>query len=74
MDLLKRSGILIPIKYKNSESYVKIKEFLARRTRAYTTSEYTINVFYLESEKFLLVPRNFPIKKYFSFTIFIFSQ
>lgn len=65
MDLLKRSGILIPIKYKNSESYVKIKEFLARRTRAYTTSEYTINIFYLESEKFLLVPRNFPIKKYF---------
>ena len=65
MDLLKRSGILIPREYKNSESYVKIKESLARRSRSYTTSEYIINIFYLESEKFLLVPRNFPIEKYF---------
>ena len=64
MEVLKRSGILIPKKYRNSESYVKIKESLERRTRSYTTSEYTINVFYLESEKFLLIPRHFPINKY----------
>jgi len=65
MELIRRSGILIPKKFSDRESYVKIKEFLSRRTRAYTTSNYVINIFYLESEKFLLVPRYFPIEKYF---------
>lgn len=64
MKVLKRSGILIPKEYSNKESYVRIKEHLSRRTRAYNTSTYTINTFYLESEKFLLVPRNFPLHKF----------
>jgi superfamily II DNA or RNA helicase len=64
MQLVKRSGILIPQTIKNQESYIKIKEFLSRRTKSYNTSEYNINFFYVESEKFLLVPRYFPIEKY----------
>ncbi|MFW9871814.1 MAG: DEAD/DEAH box helicase [Candidatus Thorarchaeota archaeon] len=65
MELVRRSGILIPRKYKNNDGYVKIKELLARRSKAYNRSDYTYNIFYLESEKFLLIPRFFPIEKYF---------
>jgi len=64
MDILKRSGILIPTKHRNTEAYVRIKEKLERRTRSYGNSAMIINVFYLESEKFLLIPRNFPLQKY----------
>lgn len=61
---MKRSGLLIPNQYRNSQMYVNIKEKLERRTRSYNSSEYTINIFYIESEKFLLIPRNFPIQEY----------
>lgn len=64
VDLIRRSGILIPRKYENQEFYVQIKEFLGRRSKAYTTSTFVYNIFYIESEKFLLVPRYFPIKQY----------
>jgi len=64
MDILKRSGILIPTKYRNTQEYVNIKEKLERRTRSYGNSAMIINIFYLESEKFLLIPRNFPLQNY----------
>jgi len=64
IDLIRRSGILIPRKYENQEFYVQIKEFLGRRSKAYTTGTFVYNIFYIESEKFLLVPRYFPIKQY----------
>jgi len=64
MEVIKRSGLLIPRENNNREFYIKIKEFLERRVKAFNTSNYTINVFYLESEKFLLVPRNFPIQQF----------
>ena len=64
-ELIKRSGILIPRKYENTTEYVRIKESLERRSQAYNTSEFVINTFYLESEKFLLLPRYFPIQQYF---------
>jgi len=64
MEIMKRSGLLIPKQYRNSQMYVKIKEKLERRTRSYNSSEYTVNTFYIESEKFLLIPRSFPIHKY----------
>lgn len=64
MHVLKRSGLLIPKKYANSETYVRVKENLERRTRSYNNSTSVINIFYSESEKFLLVPRNFPLHKY----------
>ena len=64
MKILKRSGILISTKHRNTKAYVKIKEKLERRTRGYGNSAMVINVFYLESEKFLLIPRNFPLQNY----------
>ena len=64
MEIIRRSGILIPRKYENTLEYVDIKQSLERRTKAYNTSDYTINKFYIESEKFLLIPRYFPIGQY----------
>jgi len=64
MEVIKRSGLLISRKYENQEFYQKIKDHLVRRTQAYQTSNYIVNTFYLESEKFLLVPRVFPIRDY----------
>jgi superfamily II DNA or RNA helicase len=64
VDLIRRSGILIPRKHENQEFYVKIKKFLGRRSQAYNTGTLVYNIFYIESEKFLLVPRYFPIKQY----------
>lgn len=64
MEVIKRSGLLISRKYENQEFYQKIKDHLVRRTQAYQTSNYIVNTFYLESEKFLLVPRLFPIRDY----------
>jgi superfamily II DNA or RNA helicase len=64
MEIIKRSGLLIPREYNNQEFYVKIKEFLERRSKSYNTSNFVVNVFYIESEKFLLVPRNFPIQQF----------
>jgi len=64
-ELIKRSGILIPRDYENTEEYVNIKESLERRTQSYNNSTFVVNKFYLESEKYLLVPRYFPIKQYF---------
>jgi superfamily II DNA or RNA helicase len=64
MKLIRRSGILIPRKYRNTHEYVKIKEALERRSKSYNTSNFIINIFYIESKKFLLIPRYFPIDKY----------
>jgi len=64
IECIKRSGILIPRSFENTETYVQIKEELSRRTQSYDRSNYTYNIFYIESEKFLLIPRSFPIQKY----------
>ena len=66
IECIKRSGILIPRSFENTETYVKIKEELSRRTQSYDRSNYTYNIFYIESERFLLIPRNFPLQKYMS--------
>jgi superfamily II DNA or RNA helicase len=64
MDIIRRSGLLISKEYYNTEFYVRIKEELERMTKSYNTSEYVINKFYIESEKFLLIPRYFPLYQY----------
>ena len=64
MDIIKRSGLLISKKHKDKEFYKKIIEELTRRSKAYQTSNYIVNEFFLESEKFLLIPRMFPIDEY----------
>jgi superfamily II DNA or RNA helicase len=62
--IIKRSGLLIPKEYENEDFYIQIKNFLERRFKEYNKSTYLINKFYIESEKFLLIPRNFPIQQY----------
>jgi len=70
LELIQRSGLLIPKEHQYKEFYIKIKEFLERRTMAYDRSNYTINRFYIESEKYLLIPRYFPIQQYsFAYSI-----
>jgi superfamily II DNA or RNA helicase len=64
MDIIKKSGLLISKEHEGEIFYQKIIEELTRRSRAYQTSNYIVNEFFLESEKFLLIPRMFPIDKY----------
>ena len=64
LKIIQRSGLLISKKDQYKEFYIKIKEFLERRTTAYDKSNFVINTFYVESEKYLLIPRYFPIQQY----------
>lgn len=64
IECIRRSGLLIPRSFDTTESYVHIKEKLSRRTQSYNRSNYVYNMFYIESEKFLLIPRNFPLDNY----------
>jgi superfamily II DNA or RNA helicase len=64
MKIIKRSGLLIPKEYQYKEFYIKIREFLERRSQEYNRSTFITTKFYIESEKFLLIPRNFPIRQY----------
>lgn len=69
IDIIRRSGLLIPKKYENEQFYWTIKEFLTRRTRKYNTPDFTVNKFYVENDDFLIVPRFFPIEKFVSCNI-----
>lgn len=64
MKIIKRSGLLISKEHQYENFYIRIKEFLERRAKEYNTSNFIVNTFYIESEKFLLIPRNFPIQQY----------
>lgn len=62
--LKKRAGILIPNEYVNSPFYSYIRANLTRSFLEYNTSELIINKFFLESDKFLTIPRFFPVQDY----------
>lgn len=64
VELIKRSGVLIPRIYEQMPFYIAIKEDLTRRVKEYTNSVYREYVFYLESEKYMLIPRDYPIRRY----------
>jgi superfamily II DNA or RNA helicase len=64
MNIIKRSGLLIPKEFESTEVYQRIKSSLDRKTKAYNTSVLTSYQFFLESDKYLLIPRYFPIHKY----------
>ena len=66
IEIIQRSGLLIPRKYKHEPFYTKVKEELARRSKAFQTSNYEYQIFYIESDKFLLIPRYFPLNEYVS--------
>jgi len=64
LEFKRRSGIAIPREYENTMWYTQVKDFLVRRTKQYNSESYTYNTFYIESEKFLIIPRFFPLSKY----------
>jgi len=64
VEVIQRSGLLIPRKYEKEDFYLKVKEDLIRTSKAYQTSNLEIQEFCIESEKFLLIPRYFPLNKF----------
>lgn len=64
IELSRRSGITIPRMYENTEWYRAIRSHLFRRQKNYNSPDFTIMRFFLESPKFLTIPRFFPIHKY----------
>lgn len=58
------SSIRIPRTCENEDFYKAIKNYLTRRTKNYNSDTYTTNIYYIESEKFLHVPRYFPINNF----------
>ena len=65
--LKKRAGIAIPRAYENEPFYIKARASLTRRSLDYhQESLFVVHRFFLESEKFLTVPRFFPIHEYIS--------
>lgn len=69
MKVIKHSGILIPTEYNTEEFYRRIRDDLTRNARVYQTDATVIHRFYIESEKFLKIPRNFPVHQYAPCTV-----
>jgi len=64
VDIIKRSGLLIPRTHEHKEWYINVKEKLTRTCQSYQTSTIETQEFYIESEKFMLIPRYFPLDDY----------
>jgi superfamily II DNA or RNA helicase len=64
MKIIKRSGLAISKEFVNETFYQNIRSALERKTKAYNTSTLSSYEFFLESEKYLLIPRYFPVHKY----------
>lgn len=62
--LIKTSGIYIPREYEDKEFYQLIKRELTIHVREYQKSTFITNRYYIENEKYLKVPRYFPIQNY----------
>lgn len=60
----RRSSLTISREFENQEFYKKIKSELTRRTKDYNNNLFIVNKFFLESKKFLTIPRYFPIDEY----------
>ncbi|MCK5612626.1 DEAD/DEAH box helicase family protein [Candidatus Pacearchaeota archaeon] len=60
----RRAGIAIPREYENEVFYTRIRDHLFRRVQNFNTPDFTIMKFYLETKKFLTVPRFFPVESY----------
>jgi superfamily II DNA or RNA helicase len=56
IEIIKRSGLLIPKQYQYDDFYIKIKESLERRSKNYNTSDYTINLMSNENATLKLAP------------------
>jgi superfamily II DNA or RNA helicase len=63
-NFVRRSAILIPRLYEKENFYQQIKQHLTRATRDYQTDLYVTNYYYIETDKFLVVPRLLNINKF----------
>lgn len=66
IELTRRSGVIIPRKYEKEIFYRKIRGNLFRRSKQYNTPDYIIQKFFIESDKYLIIPRFFPVQDYIS--------
>lgn len=64
LEFKQSSGILIPREFENEEFYKNIKSHLTRVVRDFTGVNLTTLKFYIEGDKFLKVPRFFPIEAF----------
>jgi len=64
IELSRRSGILIPREYENESWYHLVYAKLFRKQQNYNSPDFVTHKYFSESEKFLLVPRFFPIHEY----------
>jgi len=60
-----RLGYRISSKYSDQFYYQQIKKFLTVSSQDYYTKKIVYNEYFYETEKALLIPRLFPIEKYF---------
>lgn len=64
IELNRRSGIIIPREYENESWYHLVRAKLFRKQQNYNSPEFITNIYFSESEKFLTIPRFFPIHDY----------
>ncbi len=62
----RKSGLFIPKTDKNLDLISKIKDHLTRRQKDFNTEIYVIQKYYVETEKFIIIPRFFPVDEYVS--------
>ncbi len=56
---------MIPRKFEDSSFYCEIRAHLTRKTKDFNAETFTTQKYYEESEKYFIIPRFFPIHKYF---------
>lgn len=64
LEFSRRSGIIIPREFENESWYHLIRANLFRRQQDYNSPTFTTHTYFSESEKFLTIPRFFPIHEY----------
>lgn len=64
IEFSRRSGIIIPREYENESWYHLIRAKLFRKQQDYNSPTFTTHTYFSESEKFLTIPRFFPIHDY----------
>jgi len=60
----RRSGIIIPREYEQYDFYQMILKHLTRRQQNYNSPDFVVNQFFSQSDKFLTIPRFFPLQNY----------
>jgi len=64
IELSRRSGIVIPKEYENESWFHLVRSHLFRHQRMYNSPLMESHKYFSESEKFLTIPRYFPIHEY----------